>query len=449
MKKLLAVFLALMMLTSAALVAVSAEIIYEDDFEDEEFNLYDWNTGEGFWFKNPTTGEHGMGKFEESNGTLNGFDDARFCFSMYWSDEENALAFADAYPMLKEMTGWIDVKLDESAVSEEFSAGMVFQDTYDQNRGYQDSPESYFIAYYALDDVNKIMVPVSEGSDEMQEQSHTSFVRLSLNTNRRAKDLRQLVSGGDSYSYSLGEYDIPGDPYFNINDEAIKIGVRFGHGNITAYANGKIVASYDRETIGKTATPAVWIQNNGCYVEFDNYGLGTYDHNVKKMTRPLDYELYEGKVTVMDGENVAGEINAAEDDELKIEAPKVSGRKFVKWESVSIDGVEVTDFEKTALLYGIKLGSLEDEKYEITMPDRDVVLKAVYEDGGDDPDPQIIPGDANGDGSLNAKDVVAIMKHLVGSTPAKFVEAAADFDGSGKINAQDVTKLMKKLVADA
>ena len=63
-------------------------------------------------------------------------------------------------------------------------------------------------------------------------------------------------------------------------------------------------------------------------------------------------------------------------------------------------------------------------------------------------EPAFIPGDANGDGKLNAKDVVAIMKHMVGSTPAKFVAEAADFDANGSINAKDVTKLMKQIVTE-
>ena len=56
-------------------------------------------------------------------------------------------------------------------------------------------------------------------------------------------------------------------------------------------------------------------------------------------------------------------------------------------------------------------------------------------------------GDMNGDGSVNAKDVIALMKHLVGATPANFVPGAADYDGNGKVNGQDVIKLMKDIVA--
>ena len=61
-------------------------------------------------------------------------------------------------------------------------------------------------------------------------------------------------------------------------------------------------------------------------------------------------------------------------------------------------------------------------------------------------EPAFTPGDVDGNGKLNAKDVTAIMKHLVGKTPANFNADAADFDGNGKINAKDVTGLMKYLV---
>ena len=64
-------------------------------------------------------------------------------------------------------------------------------------------------------------------------------------------------------------------------------------------------------------------------------------------------------------------------------------------------------------------------------------------------EPAGIPGDVNGDGALNAKDVVAIMKHLVGKTPENFDEKAADYNGDGSVNAKDVVKLMKDIIANA
>lgn len=57
-----------------------------------------------------------------------------------------------------------------------------------------------------------------------------------------------------------------------------------------------------------------------------------------------------------------------------------------------------------------------------------------------------IMGDVNLDLKVNAKDVTALMKYLVGSAPQNFEEGAADYNGDGKINAKDVTALMKYIV---
>jgi hypothetical protein len=75
------------------------------------------------------------------------------------------------------------------------------------------------------------------------------------------------------------------------------------------------------------------------------------------------------------------------------------------------------------------------------MPDVILTLTATYKDR-----PPFTPGDVNDDGKVNAKDVTAIMKFLVGAAPKTFVEDAADYDSNGKVNAKDVTKLMKDLV---
>ena len=57
----------------------------------------------------------------------------------------------------------------------------------------------------------------------------------------------------------------------------------------------------------------------------------------------------------------------------------------------------------------------------------------------------LLRGDANCDGKVNAKDVTAIMKNLVGS--GSFVASAcADVNSDVKLNAKDVTVLMKYIV---
>ena len=56
-------------------------------------------------------------------------------------------------------------------------------------------------------------------------------------------------------------------------------------------------------------------------------------------------------------------------------------------------------------------------------------------------------GDVNGDGKTNAKDVVMIMKYLVGFEQNDFDVSQADFDGNKTINAKDVVAYMRFLIA--
>ena len=56
-------------------------------------------------------------------------------------------------------------------------------------------------------------------------------------------------------------------------------------------------------------------------------------------------------------------------------------------------------------------------------------------------------GDANGDGATNSRDVIAVMKHIVGAGVKSFSETLADCNGDGKINSKDVTTLMKAIAS--
>ena len=57
-----------------------------------------------------------------------------------------------------------------------------------------------------------------------------------------------------------------------------------------------------------------------------------------------------------------------------------------------------------------------------------------------------ITGDANGDGKLNAKDVIAIMKYLVGYDADGFYAELSDMNGDGKVNSRDVLLIMRAIV---
>ena len=100
----------------------------------------------------------------------------------------------------------------------------------------------------------------------------------------------------------------------------------------------------------------------------------------------------------------------------------------------------------------IALGDLMATGYRITleMNGTGIYLLAAEQDvdipyglmGPPKPD-----GDVNGDGSVNARDVTALMKAAMGSPDKGSALYNADFNGDGKINARDVTALMKAIIA--
>ncbi|MBR0303231.1 MAG: dockerin type I repeat-containing protein, partial [Clostridia bacterium] len=60
---------------------------------------------------------------------------------------------------------------------------------------------------------------------------------------------------------------------------------------------------------------------------------------------------------------------------------------------------------------------------------------------------KVLPGDTNGDGKLNSKDL-SLMKRCVAGTadPADFISWNTDINGDGKINTKDLT-ILKRLVS--
>lgn len=54
----------------------------------------------------------------------------------------------------------------------------------------------------------------------------------------------------------------------------------------------------------------------------------------------------------------------------------------------------------------------------------------------------IVPGDANGDGSVNVFDVTATVNYILGSSSDGFDSDAADVNGDGTVNVFDVTKMV-------
>ncbi len=59
-----------------------------------------------------------------------------------------------------------------------------------------------------------------------------------------------------------------------------------------------------------------------------------------------------------------------------------------------------------------------------------------------------LKGDVNGDGEVNDEDIKSIINQILGQTPEKFDEKAADMNCDGVINAADIVKLVEKLAGE-
>jgi hypothetical protein len=63
------------------------------------------------------------------------------------------------------------------------------------------------------------------------------------------------------------------------------------------------------------------------------------------------------------------------------------------------------------------------------------------------PKPQVIAGDANGDGIVDVSDVVAIVNKILEKPTASFVFEAADMNGDGKVDVSDVLQMIAVMTA--
>ena len=61
--------------------------------------------------------------------------------------------------------------------------------------------------------------------------------------------------------------------------------------------------------------------------------------------------------------------------------------------------------------------------------------------------PDYAVGDLNGDGKLNSRDVLILMKLAVEDEPE--ITPVCDINGDGKLNARDVVALMRIILAGA
>ena len=57
-----------------------------------------------------------------------------------------------------------------------------------------------------------------------------------------------------------------------------------------------------------------------------------------------------------------------------------------------------------------------------------------------------IPGDANGDGQVDANDIVEITNYIMGKASKRFIFKTADVNEDGKVNIADILQIVKGII---
>ncbi|HEX2927307.1 MAG TPA: cellulase family glycosylhydrolase [Ruminiclostridium sp.] len=83
--------------------------------------------------------------------------------------------------------------------------------------------------------------------------------------------------------------------------------------------------------------------------------------------------------------------------------------------------------------------------HQIPLGKNGISLNQYYGEGPVDPDPEILPGDVNSDGNVDALDVAAFKLYILGSNP-KFNTKNADMNNDNDINALDFAMLKTKVL---
>ena len=58
----------------------------------------------------------------------------------------------------------------------------------------------------------------------------------------------------------------------------------------------------------------------------------------------------------------------------------------------------------------------------------------------------IVPGDANGDGNVDATDIVEMTNYIMGKASEHFAFKAADVNGDGKVDIADILQIVKGII---
>ena len=112
---------------------------------------------------------------------------------------------------------------------------------------------------------------------------------------------------------------------------------------------------------------------------------------------------------------------------------------------MSLDNLKLAYVDENAGVYEEIPIEIDYENRTVTAYLTHFSIYALYNEV-EIPEPQYLPGDIDGDGEVNNKDVIRLFRYVSGDlTVYEVVEPALDVNEDGKVNNRDVTTLFLRV----
>ena len=208
------------------------------------------------------------------------------------------------------------------------------------------------------------------------------------------------------------------------------------------YGEANPVFEYETEGAELIGTPKIT-----CAADAKS-AVGTYDIIIEKggVTNYND-KYVKGTLTIKKAPLTikAGEYTRKQGEKNPEFTLTYEGFKNDENEDVLTKKPEATceaDEDSEAGEYKVTVSGAEAQNYEITYVDGTLTVT------GKDPGPAVLKGDGNGDGTVNAADIVEVVNYIMGHPSAKFKVDAADANGDGVVNASDIVAIVNIIMGN-
>ena len=183
---------------------------------------------------------------------------------------------------------------------------------------------------------------------------------------------------------------------------------------------------------GETKTLSIELENEETYAAFqfdlylpDGITMGEYSADKTRLPESTTLEMepqtdgsYRFIAVAMNEEDIIG-VNGC------IISIKVSA-------SIDLESGSLTGYFKNIKLS--KVGGTGEKYAEMSFP---ITVKSPS-----------MKGDANGDGTVNAADIVEVVNYIMGHPSGKFKEDAADANGDSVVNAADIVAIVNIIMGN-